>query len=453
MESPSAQPGFARRLTLFDATMIVVSGIIGGGIFINPSVVARAVHTPRLILLVWVIGGIIALAGAFVFAELAAILPRAGGQYAYYREAVHPLAAFLYGWALLFIIQSGSTAAIAVAFAEYVARMIALPERAIVPLAVAVTLAVVLFHSLGIKPGSILINAITFGKTVILIAMIVLAFILTPAETGLEPPPVEHGLTGFALVSTVLLGLVPVMFAYTGWQNVNYLAEEVRAPEKNLPRAILGGVSLVLVVYVSANVAYLHGLSASGLAATRTPAADLAGRLLGPVGSTAVSALIVVSTFGFLNLAVMSAPRVYYAMAQDRVFFRAVGTISPRFRVPTTAIVLQGVLAAVLVLTHSYEKLLGYSVFADWNFFALAGLSLVLLRRKMPGARRPWRMPLYPLPPLLFMLAGVGLVVNTFITDPQNAIAGTAIISLGVPAFFIWRRVTRSRDSEITRRS
>ena len=436
---------FQRRLTLFDATMIVISGIIGSGIFINPYIVARLVTTPFLILAVWITGGVLALAGAFVFAELSTVLPRVGGQYAFFREAFHPLVAFLHGWSLLFIIQSGATAGVAVAFAKYLAPLIALPDRYATPLAVAILVGLAAFHALGIKPGAILINLITFGKTVAIAALVVGAFLLT-RQSGISAGPLAPPhLAGVSLISAFFAGLVPVMFSYGGWQNLNFVAEEVRDPLRNLPRAILIGVLCVIVVYVGANVAYLHVLSAPVLAVTETPAADMAGRLFGATGAKLISLLIVVSTFGFMNLALLSAPRVYYAMGADRVFFTRLGRLSPRFHVPTTAILLQGGLAALFALSNRYDELVGYAVFADWIFFALAGLALMVFRRTRPEAPRPRPVPFYPLTPILFTLAGVGIVGNTFITDWENARMGAAIIVLGIPVFFWWRRLDRHR--------
>lgn len=441
--SVSAPPDsqFARRLNLFDATMIVISGIIGSGIFINPYVVAAKAQTPFLILAIWVAGGLLALAGAFVFAELSTVLPRVGGQYAYFREAFHPLVAFLHGWSLLFIIQSGATAAVAVAFAGYLAELAQMPKGLIVPLAVAIMLGLAAFHALGIKPGAILINVITFGKTLAIAALIVGAFILTK-ESGIGfTPLVPPDVSALPLVSVFFAGLVPVMFSYGGWQNLNFVAEEVREPLRNLPRAILLGVLCVIVVYISANIAYVHVLSAPGLAATQTPAADMARRLTGDFGAKLISALIVISTFGFLNLALMTAPRVYYAMGADGLFFKVIGRLSGRYHVPTAAILLQGGLASLFALSHTYEQLLGYAVFADWIFFALAGVALMVFRHRLPDASRPFRTPLYPLTPVLFALAGLGIVVNTYIADTKNALIGTGILLLGVPVYFIWRKV------------
>ncbi len=434
---------FQRKLNLFDATMIVISGIIGSGIFINPYIVARLVKTPFLILAVWIAGGLIALAGAFVFAELSTVLPRVGGQYAFFREAFHPLIAFLHGWSLLFIIQSGATAGVAVAFARYLNPLLGLPAGYVTPMAVAILLGLAAFHALGIKPGAVLINVITFGKTLAIALLVIGAFLLTK-KTGLEARPlVPPELTGGGLLSTFFAGLVPVMFSYGGWQNVNFVAEEVREPLRNLPRAIMIGVLCVIVVYVGANIAYLHVLSAPTLAATETPAADMAVGLFGVTGGKTISLLIVISTFGFMNLALLSAPRVYYAMGADGVFFRGLGRLSPRFHVPTAAILLQGGLASLFAISNRYDELVGYAVFADWIFFALAGLALIVFRRTLPAAPRPQPVPLYPLTPILFILVGLGIVFNTFITDWNNASMGAAIILLGIPVFFGWRYFNR----------
>jgi len=420
--------------------MIVISGIIGSGIFVNPYVVAQKVGTSFLILAVWIAGGLIALAGAFVFAELSTVLPKVGGQYAFFREAFHPIVAFLHGWSLLFIIQSGATAAVAVAFAQYVGRLAGLPADSRVPLAVAILLGLSGFHALGIKPGAILINIVTFGKTLAIAALIVGAFVLTRGSGISFAPLVPPGLRGFGLVSAFLAGLVPTMFAYGGWQNLNYVSEEVREPLKNLPRAILLGVACVIAVYVGANVAYVHVLSAPVLATTATPAADVAQKLAGEAGARAMSLLIVVSTFGFINLALLSAPRVYYAMAADGLFFKIVSRVSPRTKAPTIAILLQGVLASLFAVSNTYDRLLGYAVFADWIFFALAGVALLVFRSRRKDAPRPYPTPWYPVTPVLFILAGAGIVLNLFVADLRNALAASVIMLAGVPIYFLWRR-------------
>lgn len=431
---------FARKLTLFDATMIVISGVIGSGIFINPYLVAGSVKTTFMILAVWITGGLVALAGAFVFAELGTVMPKVGGQYAFFREAFHPLVAFLHGWSLLLIIQSGATAAVAMAFAQYMGRLFNLSTSFITPMAVAILLGLAAFHALGIKPGAILINVVTFGKTLAIAGLIIGAFVLTK-QSGLDfqtlTPP---GLQGGGLFSAFLAGLVPAMFCYGGGHNLNFVSEEVKDPVRTIPRALLIGAVCIIAIYVSANIAYVHVLGAPGLAATTTPAADMAGRLAGKFGEQLISALIVVSTFGFINLGLMTAPRVYYAMGADGVFFKTLGTLSPRFQVPTAAILLQGGLAAVFALSNSYAKLVNYAVFADWIFFALAGAALMVFRRTLPDAPRPNPAPLYPLTPLFFTIVGMGIVLNTFVADKQNALIGASIITCGVPVYYLWQR-------------
>ncbi|MGH6629333.1 MAG: APC family permease, partial [Burkholderiales bacterium] len=297
----------------------------------------------------------------------------------------------------------------------------------------------------------ILLNVVTLAKMLALAALIVAAFALAP-HSAIEwrpalPQEILQSRGGFGLLSVFLAALAPAMFAYGGWQNLNYVAEEVVNPLRNLPRAIMIGVVCVIVVYVSANLAYVHVLGAAALAATDTPAADVAAKLLGPAGAKAISLLIVISTFGFLNLALMGAPRVYYAMGADGVFFKSLGRLSERFKVPTAAILLQGVLAALFAISNRYDELVGYAVFADWIFFALAGAALLVFRRTMPDAPRPQPVPLYPLVPILFILVAAGIVLNTFVTDWANARIGVLLIATGVPVYFLWQRWAHRRKA------
>jgi basic amino acid/polyamine antiporter, APA family len=431
---------FARRLGLFSAIMIVISAIIGGGIFINPYLVAQIVRTPALILAAWIAGGVIAVAGAFVFAELSTVLPRVGGQYAFFREAFHPLVAFLQGWTLLFLVESGAVAAIAVTLAEYLVRLLHVESPHLVPaLAVAILIVLCGYHALGIRPGAILLNVVTAGKTLVLVVLVGGALVFGPRVSGLVLHPMTPpGLGGFGLVTAFFAALVPVMFAYGGWQNLNYVAEEVADPLRNLPRALLIGVLGVVAVYVSANIAYVHVLGATQLGATRTPAADAASVLWGETGASLLSAIVVVSTFGFLNLALMAPPRVYYAMAADGLFFGSMARVSPRFKAPTAAILLQGGLAAALALTSTYERLLQFAVIGDSAFFVLTGVALLVFRRTLPGAARPIPVPFYPWLPLAFIAAELALLVNLFVTDLRHALGGAALVVAGIPVYFFW---------------
>jgi basic amino acid/polyamine antiporter, APA family len=429
---------FARRLGLFSASVVVVSGIIGGGIFINPYLVANLLHTPGLILAAWGAGGVLALCGAFVFAELSTVIPRVGGQYAFCREAFGPVFGFLHGWTLLLVISSGAVAAIAVALADYAIRLTHWPPVIGVPLAAGLLLALSGYHALGVRPGAVLLNVVTTSKVLVLTALIVAGLMAVRAPEA-APSPVTMDTA--ALVSAFVAALFPIMFAYGGWQNLNFVAEEVVNPLRNLPRAILIGVALVIVVYLSANLAYLRLLSASGLALTRTPAADAAAVVWGETGARLMSVVILVSLFGYLNLALMTAPRVFYAMAADGLFFRAVGRVSPRFHAPAVAILLQGGLGALLALSATYGKLVSFAVFGDWVFFSLSGVALLVFRKTLPHASRTLPAPLYPLTPLLFVLSGLGILVNGFITDLPNALGCSALIAIGVPVYFLWVRL------------
>jgi APA family basic amino acid/polyamine antiporter len=433
---------FRRRLGLFSASVVVVSGIIGGGIFINPYLVARLLHSPGLILAAWTAGGLLALCGAFVFAELSTVMPRVGGQYAFFREAFGPLFGFLHGWTLLLVISSGAVAAIAVALADYAIRLTHWPAGIGLPLAVGILLALSGYHALGVRPGAVLLNVVTTSKVLVLTALIVGGLWVARSP---EPVALAVDAAPWGIATSFVAALFPIMFAYGGWQNLNFVAEEVVDPLKNLPRAILIGVAIVIAVYLGANLAYLRVLSAHGLALTRTPAADLAGAVWGEGGARLMSVVILVSLFGYLNLALMTAPRVFYAMAADGLFFRSVGRVSPRFHAPAAAILLQGGLAALFALSATYGRLVSFAVFGDWVFFSLAGLALIVFRRTLPHAVRTVPAPLYPLTPILFVLSGISILVNGFITDLPNALGCSALIALGVPVYFAWKRRAATR--------
>lgn len=426
--------------------MVVVGGIIGAGIFINPYIVAERLDSPAWVLSAWVMGGLVAMAGAFTFAELGVIRPKAGGHYAYLREAFHPLLGFLYGWALLFMIETGAIAAVSITFAEYTLRLLGREGVDAIPLAVAAILAVGGINALGIKPGSRVLNILVVLKVLALGFLIGFGLLIPVDPGGFEAArAVVSGSAGEGRFAIFALGaaLVPVMFSFGGWQNVNYVAEEVRDPRRNLPRSLILGTAIVVLVYVLVNWVYLRTLGHAGLAGTLTPAADAARATMGPVGDRFLALTISVSTFGFLNLTMMAPTRVYYAMARDRVFLSSVSRLHPRFRSPTRAIILQTGLALVLVFWKDYAQLVDYVVFADWIFFGLAGASLFVFRRRMPLAQRPdgtFRTPGYPLVPGLFTLVALYIVVSSFWTDPGGSGLGVLLLATGIPAFLFWKK-------------
>ncbi|MEZ5318509.1 MAG: amino acid permease [Vicinamibacterales bacterium] len=428
---------FRRALGRFDATMVVIGGIIGAGIFINPYLVAQRLDTPFQVLLVWATGGAVALAGAFAYAELGRLLPRAGGQYVYLREAWHPLAGFLYGWALLFLIETGAIAAVAIVFAEYALRLVGAEGTAPQPLAVTTIVLLSVINYLGVKPGSRVLNVFVVLKVAALVALIGFAWLAPGAPGWFETARVDADPSGAVAFAAAL---IPVLFAYGGWQNANYVAEEMRDPVRDLPISLIAGTLTVVAVYVLVNIAYLRTLGLEGLAATTTPAAATAGAWLGASGERFVAAAIAISTFGFLNLAILAPTRVYYAMAHDGTFVPALARLHPRFGTPGAAIVVQSAWAIALAVTGDYGDLLDTVVFADWIFFGATVAGLFVLRRRL-GNPDGFRTPLYPWLPGAFVLVAAIVVLSTIYAAPLRSAVGAGLMLLGVPvyAFFVRR--------------
>lgn len=417
---------------------MVMGGIIGAGIFINPSVVAQRVPGAGLALGAWLLGGGIALAGAFCFAELGARRPQAGGGYVYLREAFGALPAFLYGWALLLIIATGAIAAVAVTFARYFAAVLGAPEAVVAPVAVAAILLLSLVNYFGVRPGAITQNIFTVLKLAALGVLIVIGLYATsPVPPSSSSAPVA-ALTWFETARVLGIALIPILFSYGGWQQTNFVAEEMVDPERTLPRALLLGVGGVVLVYVAANWVYLRQLGLAGLAASTAPAADVMRAALGERGATLIAAGIAISTFGFLNLVILVSPRVYQAMAADGLFLPALARLHPRWRTPALAILLQAGWAVVLTLSGTYGQLLDYVVFGDWIFFGLTAATLFVYRARQPDA--PYRAPLHPLLPVLFVLAAALVVASSIASNPRNAMFGTLLILAGVPVFLWLRR-------------
>ena len=432
------QGGFRRVLSTWDATMVVVGGIIGAGIFINPYIVARTLDSTTAVIVAWIAGGLIALAGAFAYAELGSVAPKAGGQYVYLRDAFHPLAGFLYGWALLFMIEGGAIAAVAQAFAQYLLRAID-STAATTPIAVLAIVMVSAINYFGVRPGSRVLNVFVALKVLALLALIGAGLLLPEAAPGAAPIASSGSVTVMAFGAA----LVPIMFSYGGWQNANYVAGEMRDPVKQLPRALLVGTMIVVAVYVSVNGIYLKALGHQGLADTLTPAADTAGRIAGTTGQRLISLAIAVSTFGFLHLCVLAPTRVYWAMADDKLFFRQVATLHPKYGTPTLAIVLQSTWAILLTLTGRYEQLVGYVVAADWIFFGMSVAALFVYRKRMPLASRApgtFATPGYPVVPALFVAAAAYVVISVAWSSPARTALGALLLATGIPAYLIWRR-------------
>jgi APA family basic amino acid/polyamine antiporter len=439
--TPIPAPGtYARRIGLFSGTMMVVGGIIGSGIFLNPALVAERVRTTELTLLVWVLGGAIALIGALVFAELGARRPVAGGGYVYLRDAYGKLPAFLYAWTLLLVIATGAIAAVAVTFAGYSATLMGYGPAAHLPLAVGAILTLSAVNYVGVRPGAITQNIFTVLKLTALAILIGTGLAVPGSPAGVTLPPLGENQLTLALGAA----LVPVLFAFGGWQQTNFVAEELIDPERNLPRALVAGVIVVIAVYLLANVAYLRTLGVSGLAQSSAPAADAVSSVFGARGRGIIAAGIAVSTFGFLNLVILVSPRVYQAMARDGLFFPSLARLHTRYRTPAAAIVFQAAWAIVLTMTGRYGDLLDYVVFGDWIFFgAVASTVFVFRARERTGQESSslrFRMPGFPILPLAFILAATYVVLGSVASNPANAVKGSILMLLGVPVFLYWQR-------------
>jgi basic amino acid/polyamine antiporter, APA family len=430
----------ARRLGAFDATMIVMGGIIGSGIFINPYVVARQVQSVALILGAWIAGGVIALLGAFVYAELAARRPEAGGQYAYLRDAYHPAVAFLYGWGLLLVIQSGGMAAVAVTFARYTIELtrLAVPDWL---LATITLLVLTIVNCLGVRSGSNTQTTLMLLKLVAIAMLVAAGALLIPQSrfalrSAIDAAPSGNLLFRFGAAMT------PVMFAYGVWQTASFMSAELRQPRRDLAIGLLAGVAGVIAVYVSVNVVCLRALGVDGLAATTTPATAVMRLALGDRGATLIALGIAISTFGFLSQSMLTAPRVYYAMAADGLFFRAVARINEKTRVPAVAIALQGVVAVVIALSGTYEQILSYVVSIDFIFFGLTGLALFIFRRRDATAV-PFRAPGHPFTTGVFVIACWMVVIGTVAKAPLNSAIGIGILFAGLFAYLFWAKGRR----------
>jgi APA family basic amino acid/polyamine antiporter len=418
-----------RQLGLFDATMIVMGGIVGSGIFRNPSVVAHQVHTPFLILGVWVLGGILAMCGAFIWAELATRLPDAGGQYAYLREAYHPAVAFLYGWVLLLVTQTGGMAAVAITFAAYFRQLsgIRWTESG---LAASALLALTVINCFGARAGSNVQSVLMLMKTGAIAALVLMGLAMGGGvvhATPLLDRPISAG-----LIAAIGAAMIPVAFAYGGWQTATFVAGEMRDPARDLSRGLVMGVLGVVALYLSVSFVCLKVLGPAGLDHTATPASDVMRAAVGERGALWIAAGIAISTLGFLSQSMLTAPRVYHAMAQDGLFFRIVGWIWPRSGAPVIAIALQGIAACAIAFSGLYEQILNYVVSMDFISFGMTAGALILLRRRAGQRPAPHA--------ILFVAASAGIVASTIANYPSNSVIGFLILLTGIPVYLYWRR-------------
>jgi len=436
-----------RQLGLFDATMIVMGGIVGAGIFANPSEVAHRVHTPFLILGVWVLGGLLALSGAFIWAELSTRLPgAAGGQYVYLREAYDPAVAFVYGWGLLLITQTSGMAAVAVIFASYFRALtgVAWNESAMAALALLTLTGVNCF---GARAGSNVQNTLMLLKIAAIAALVIVGLaVAPPATAGLTTGALLGQPVSFDLFKGVGAAMVPIAFAYGGWQTATFVAAEIRDPRRDLSRGLLLGVSSVVVLYLAVNVACLRVLGPAGLDATTTPASDLVRIALGKNGAHWIALAIIISALGFLSQSMLTAPRVYYAMARDGLFFASVGKLIGKAETPVVAIILQGFAAIVIACSGTYGEILNFEVTVDFIFFGMTAAALFILRRRHVGSdTATYKVPGYPFTPMLFVLFCAAIVLSAVLASPRNSAIALSIMLAGLPVYYFWSRFKQAR--------
>ncbi|MFN7992343.1 MAG: amino acid permease [Bryobacteraceae bacterium] len=444
-----------RDLTTLGAIAIVIGTVIGSGIFLVPRAMVLRVGSAPMVFAVWVFGGLLTLCGALSYAELAAAMPEAGGEYVYLREAYGPLWGFLYGWTQMWVAKSGSIATLATAFFYYLTNFfphldgvfytIPLPLGAHgAPLELRYgqlfAMALILFlagvNYFGVKIGGEVQIVVTVVK-VLLIAFIVVAGLgFGKAHAEVSAAPMQP-----LTIAGFFAALVAALWAYDGWNNVSMVASEIRNPQRSLPLALISGTIAVIVIYLLANAAYFHVLSAAEVGSSQRVAADMLRRVVGNWGAGAVSVAAMISIFAALNGSILSGSRVPYAMARDGRFFAQVASVNPKYRTPGVSIVALSVWSALLVLSGRYEQLYTYVIFASWILYGMTTASVLVLRKKRPDLPRPYKTIAYPVLPVLFVIVAASLVLSTLFDSPRESLFGLGLILLGLPFYYHWKRL------------
>lgn len=428
-----------RTLGTWDLTLLVIGNVIGSGIFIVPSVVLRQSGSVQVALGVWLVGGILSLFGALAYAELGAMDESAGGLYSYVRDAFGQFPAFLFGWTLFFGIGGGTIAALTVATTGYLEQFVAMGPIASrgVPLAIIAAIGVITVR--GIRGSASVQN---WGTIIKLLAVVVMSVLLLAKGQGGAPLAGTESPGTISMLSAAGTAMISVLWAYEGWQYVTFAAGEAIDPRRSLPRAIGLGTAAIMVVYLLANIAYLVAIGPEGVAASERVAADAVTAVFGTRAGGVIAAAIIVSMCSAALAVAITLPRAYFTMARDGVFFARFASIHPGYGTPAVAIVALCLWAGVLALSGTFDQLLAYVIFVGWIFYALGAAAVIVLRRKRPDAPRPYRVPGYPWTPLLFVAAAVALVINTIVAQPRVAGIGLAMVFVGAPAYWYWRRGT-----------
>lgn len=435
-------PDLPRKLSFFDGAALLVGTVIGSGIFVVPSLIAQRVPEPGLVIGIWIFSGLLVLCGALTLAELGAMLPQSGGLYVYMREAYGSFWAFLYGWTIMLVAIPAAIAALTSAFLLYLKLFLPMTLWVEKTLGIGLLLGLAFVNVRGAKQGAVVQNVFTVLKVSGLVGLVALALVTRHGDSSHFLPLLPDRFS-VSLLSAVGLVMISTLFAYDGWQFVSFVAGEIRDPQRNLPRGIILGVFIVIVVYVSASLAYIYVLGQPRIAASERVAADAMSAMIGPTGATLITLAILSSTFGAISANVLAAPRVFFAMGRDGVLFPQLAAIHPRFETPANAIWALAIWAGLLTLTGGYEHLITMSGFANWIFFTMVVLSVMVLRRKHPDWERPYRVVGYPFTVIVFVLVSSAFVINTLVASPASSLMGLGLLLLGVPFF---RRRQARRD-------
>jgi APA family basic amino acid/polyamine antiporter len=439
----ATKPDLARQLGMLDATAIVIGIVIGSGIFVLPNLIARNLPSSAAILAAWIVSGVLSLFGALAYAELGAMMPATGGQYVVLREAYGPLCAFVCAWTFMLAVLSGGSAWLAVTFSIYAGYFIPLTPASAKMVSVGLIAVLSAVNYLGIREGAWVQRTFTGLKIAALLVVIGSALMAPPhpaAGQHLQNLPVSYASFGFAMSACLM--------AYNGWSYVSFVAGEVRDPQRNLLRALVLGMAAVMVLYVFTNLAYLRVMTVPEIAASGRVGADLATRTMGRMGGTFVSAAVLLSIIGAVNGCILTAARLPFAQARDRLFFARFGEVHARFHTPGSAIVWGGIWTVILVLSGSYETLYSYSILAAWIFYTLSVAAVLALRRKFPNAARPYRMWGYPYTVWLFVAVSLWFIVNSFFSQPRPSFMALLIIGSGIAAFWLWQRLGLPKSTQ-----
>lgn len=430
-----------RRLNVFDLTLITIGSIIGSGIFRNPAVVAGRAHLPSLAIGCWVAGGLLALIGAFVFAELAQRRPVDGGLYAYLRDAYHPVVGFVFGWTLLWIADTGGTAAAAVLLAPYLTLLtgLAFDTRIVAVVTLAVIVAI---NCLGVRQGGTWQNVFVILKVVAIVGLIAAGLFAHPVAGAAATLPGFD--SNVAFIGAFGIAMLPVLFAYNGFQGATYITGETVNPAHTIPRGLIFGVLAVIVIYVLVNIGCLRVLGPAGLAATKVPATEVMSAAVGPIGARLIAIAITLSTLGFMSTRMLVTPRIYLQMAADGTFFKQIAWINPKTHVPTIAIIIQGVIAALIAL-NKFDQIVNWIVAPEWIFVVLAAGAVFIFRKRDGDAVKPAiQVPLHPFSTILLMVVLLGIFVTEVVLVPLDTLYGTLVIVAGVIFYYAWRRFART---------